>query len=132
MKNYLKPSVTNLDLDFFVSTQGTGVPLDCNASVPTCDVGSPFGAAPCCTSAFLQFLVPGVNCADINNGADCTITAQFTACVNTSIDTVIQCAEGCVIGLSCNHGNDTCVDGEQYTATCPGFTSCSDSAVNNC
>jgi len=126
MIQYHRPFILKCDFRSFAATQSvsgeTAGALSCSGA-GSCSV-SPLGADCNCGGSFLNitYLVPGVNCADIHNGADCSI---FPACLNPEIEAT-QCGAGCVIDIGCDaQGGCTGVD---YTVSCPGFEDCSANA----
>lgn len=131
MLAYSKPSICACEIDAFVVTQGSGeiplIPLDCEGRVGLCDVSS-LGASCSCGTLNMSFLVPGVNCSDINQGAACSISP---VCISPQIS-VTECSEGCVVEFTCGTGNSGC-DLDNFTASCPGFETCQTNAgSDNC
>ena len=128
MTIYCKPSTSNFGLKNFVITQSVSgevptplIPLDCEGRVAQCQVG-PLGASCFCDNVTVTFLVPGVNCSDINNGKACSISStSSTSCAAITIN-ALQCGEGCAVEISCDTGQNCQFD--DYTASCPGFETC--------
>lgn len=130
MKPYTCPITVNMALEHFSLTQslsgGLLTPLTCNGDTGQCNAGV-LGAECNCANSVLNitFLVPGADCADIHNGADCSI---FPACLNPEIEAT-QCSTGCVIDIGCD-AQGGCA-GVDYTVSCPGFDDCSANAGAN-
>jgi hypothetical protein len=123
MKNYSNPIVSHLSLNQRFITQSvsgeTLGALSCSGGVSECEATL---GVDCDCNNFLDvtFLVPNVNCADIHDGADCSLTPT---CSNQNVSAQ-QCGEGCLVHVTCTAQ----CDGLDFTASCPGFEGCSANA----
>jgi hypothetical protein len=123
MKKYCKPALSPVHLNQKLITQSvsgeTLGALSCSGAVSECE--SALGVNCECNNFLdVTFLVPNVDCADIHDGADCSLTPT---CSNQDISAQ-QCGEGCLVHVTCT----TQCNGLDFTASCPGFDDCSANA----
>ena len=137
MKTYEKPSLFIVKDLLLVHTQGT-VPLTCSGDFPvSCQSFGASGIDAACSPGLnleVEFLIPGVSCADpvvdqctiIVNGQSAASFCDGSLGVNLTDD----CGGiGCAIEFGCAFNVNNCSGGEEVVISCPGFESCTQIAV---